>query len=122
MSRNLKSSISLDINFTYVCTKGYISKYAYMAQYHRRKLHLPGLITWEITQKRCKLCHKMFALDTLSYCFLVISFGPHEISQQGSYYRLKFLLLHLTFKCLSWLIADGKNLYIRKLSVNIHVR
>ena len=43
-----KEIISLDINFTYVCTKGYSSKYSYMTQYDRRKSHLPGLIMWEI--------------------------------------------------------------------------
>ena len=53
-SKNQKSSISLDINSTYVCTKGYSSKYAYMTQYDRRKFHLPGLITLEINWNRCK--------------------------------------------------------------------
>ena len=60
-SRNLKSSISVDINFTYVYAKEYSLKYiyifdpcqsnimnAYMTQYDRRKLRLPELITREI--------------------------------------------------------------------------
>ena len=53
-SRNIKTSISHDINLTYVCTKGYISKYANITQYDRRILHLHGLITWETNYKRCK--------------------------------------------------------------------
>ena len=53
-SRNLKSSILIVINFTYVYKNGYCSIYAYITQY-RRKLYLPRLITWEV----CK--YKMFA-------------------------------------------------------------
>ena len=33
---------------TYACKNGYSSKYALMTQYDRRKLDLPGLITWEV--------------------------------------------------------------------------
>ena len=40
-----------------------LDKYAYMTQYDRRKLHRPGLITWEIKQRGGNVCvsHKMFA-------------------------------------------------------------
>ena len=54
----IKSNLSLDINFTCVCTKGYSSKYLYMTQYDIRKLHLIGLVTLEINQKRCKCVYK----------------------------------------------------------------
>ena len=35
-SHKLKSRSSLDINLTYVCEKGYSSKYAYMTKYENK--------------------------------------------------------------------------------------
>ena len=49
--------------FTCVCTKGDSSKYAYVTQYDRRKLHLPELLCGKLTKRGANVCvsYKMFA-------------------------------------------------------------
>ena len=64
-SRNLKSRISIDINFTYARINGYSSKYAYKTQYDRgKKYNILGYIRGKLTKRGANVCvsNKMFAL------------------------------------------------------------